>query len=181
MKTVFIKPVQEGWLYSLSKKYLKSLSSSEHNAIEDYTRSYGHFSGSRLNLCARFTKFCNRDIKGRIKTIDRIIETSKLPKAITVYRGTSLHYEDRTFKKNVYTIGARFTDKGFVSTSLKKAISFNFGDLVLEIRLPKGFPAIYLQSISAFGGEKELLLPRNTIFTVLRTQPHPVLDVHRGG
>lgn len=65
--------------------------------------------------------------------------------------------------------GDTFRDKGFISTSISpKIVSYlDEGDLGLEIRVPKGTKGIYVEKVSRFKGEKELLLNRGTKFRVI--------------
>ncbi|MEI8378110.1 MAG: ADP-ribosyltransferase [bacterium] len=98
-----------------------------------------------------------------IKELDRIFENSVLPENVTVYRGVSQNTANK-----VLTSGGIYKDKGFVSTSYKRAEADTFGSHILEIEVPKGSKAIDMKTALPHtrweDWEEELLLPRNSRF-----------------
>lgn len=97
--------------------------------------------------------------------IDSAIAKSVLTSDTVVYRGVNL--TAFTNKLDTLQPGETITDKGFVSTSgsLATAATFSRG-LVMEIRLPAGSRALYVEDFSASKGEEEdeYLLPRGSTF-----------------
>ena len=61
-------------------------------------------------------------------------------------------------------IGTRLTEKAFMSTSPTAP----WGGIRLEVYLPKGAQAMYVDPISVFRGEREILVQRNSTFEVKR-------------
>lgn len=75
---------------------------------------------------------------------------------VVVYRGT-----EKKMSKS-------FLDKGFTSTTYEHASAADFGE-VISIRIPKGTRVLKLSGSSNEGhpgGESEILLPRNSTFTI---------------
>lgn len=68
--------------------------------------------------------------------------------------------------------GDVFQDKGFVSTTIKSDLNFAPGASKLEIRVPKGSKGIYIQSISQYKSEQEMLLNRGSKFKVIEENPN---------
>jgi hypothetical protein len=107
-----------------------------------------------------------KDFSGRI---DSAIAKHKTTKGIHVYRGITPE-DGNSFKK-----GKRYTDKGFVSTSLDPGTAHFFSTMdflpgtghVVHIKVPKGSKALYMNQqnlTSAHEAEHEVLLPRNSKF-----------------
>ena len=63
-------------------------------------------------------------------------------------------------------IGSDYVDHGYMSTSISKGASFG-GSAKLIIKVPKGTPGIYLESISRYKSEQEFLLARSTKLRIL--------------
>jgi len=102
--------------------------------------------------------------------LDELIESSfegtSLPEPIIVYRGSDWDvfedFDDLT--------GDIISDDAFVSTSMVKGIAEAHSDgLVMEIRLPKGTQAIYMDKwkVTGWDTESELLLPKGSKFKVI--------------
>lgn len=71
--------------------------------------------------------------------------------------------------------GDSFVDKGFVSTSRRHSVSNGFGGGVTRLHIESAHPslkAIDVYGISQHPNEAEVLLPRNTKFTVKRRVEH---------
>lgn len=111
--------------------------------------------------------------------MDTFIETGpRVPEDLVVYRGFGTYSTVLTQKQ-----GTRFTDPGFVSTSLnhKKAADFGSydpgsgGTIIAEIKVPKGAKAGFVTGISpSFQGnssESELVLPRSSQFKIIGSRP----------
>jgi hypothetical protein len=92
--------------------------------------------------------------------IDRAIDKYRLPRQATVYRGMG----EGAHVNRLNTVGQRFRDDGFVSTTRSSEIADEgFGGTLAEIRLPEGFPAAPFELLGSgelTETEQELLLPR---------------------
>jgi hypothetical protein len=115
-----------------------------------------------INTALRKGKLPSEEhLANKVKHLDSWLEKSKTSEPIKVYRKVSGHYAE--ILKSVMFPGAKFMDRGFISTSINNGWS---GDLHFEIDVPKGSRGAYVAPMSSHPGEKEFLLPRETKFTV---------------
>lgn len=117
-----------------------------------------------INDCLRTKANCNDP------QVDRITEwlnENELPKDIQVYRGIPAGAY-ATFLKSIAFTGAKFKDKGFLSTSTNPGFSqvWAEGSLFLTINAPKGAKAATIKGKNEYDNEYEVLFQRNTIFEV---------------
>jgi len=100
-----------------------------------------------------------------IKSIDRIINKSPmLPSNINMFRGV-----DMSWRGKLYSIGEVFSDKAFISTSLNYKTASWFagsgGKSVIYITYSnRKIKGLWLDTEN----EEEVLLPRNTVFKVMK-------------
>lgn len=81
------------------------------------------------------------------------------------YRGVPKHIfnkRDRSVK-----VGDVLEDPAFSSTTLDPNMTHGFGETMVEIRVPKGYPALWMETFTAHSGESEVLLRRGTRFRYL--------------
>jgi hypothetical protein len=126
-------------------------------------KSYTGFGFSRINKILR-------DTKGNIESIDEGDKTKRevmlidalfsladpLTEPITLYRGVRLE----AFTKEDY---------GFISTTYNIQQASNYANLkccIMEINVPVGTRCIFVEKISHYEHEKEVLLPRNGKFVL---------------
>lgn len=151
------------------------LSENERKAIEDYKNS-----SLKVNRDAR-----SGNETDTTRALDSAIQKSTLSTNATVLRGINPN-PDRSplpTRENEesgrmeflsdYT-GMEFSDSGFISTTFSKDIANDFvipgHAIVFEIDVPRGSKALYISGIKEYSGkdnEHELLLPRNTKFSVV--------------
>lgn len=86
-------------------------------------------------------------------------------KPITVYRGTSFSQFGGTYVDESI-VGKTFEDKGFMSTSVGGRAAFG-GSVLLQIECPTGTPMAFVQSISHYSDENEMLLAAGTRYKVM--------------
>lgn len=112
-------------------------------------------------------------IENYIKGATSALEKSPLKEDVIAHRGigNSLHnmlgvdksmLSDSNFLDSL--IGTQFVDKGFVSAG--GSVEDAWGGVKLHILCPKGTKAMYVDPISAFKGEHELLIQRNSTFAI---------------
>ena len=114
-----------------------------------------------------------------IKNLDNLIGKYPLPAQLTVYRGM---YTDSEFLARLNQ-QQYFQDKGFISTSRSSVVANDFAQMakgfsgikdgeavMMKINLPKGFKAAPIETAvdSQFAEQREVLLPRNTVFKVTK-------------
>jgi len=106
----------------------------------------------------------------KVKALDNAMKKSVLKSPLTVYHGMGDKEGEMFGDKGA---GSTFTNSAFMSTSTRKTIASNFSRSekskrrILVIDLPAGSNAI------AYGDtkyESEVLLPRNSSFTITRTR-----------
>lgn len=107
------------------------------------------------------------------------IKLCSLPEPLTVYRGTSVLIFDGKNPRNYIKKNKEVTMKNFLSTSLAKSEAFNFTKkvaknpgIMLEIELPKGYPALWVKPLSFHKLEQEVLLMPSITFDILDYNEH---------
>jgi hypothetical protein len=124
----------------------------EYSGLNHDLREGNSLTGTRLTLAANLdSALAKGDIKGGI-----------------YYRGIDGTRATKMFGPEI-NIGDSVTDKGFISTSKSQATAheFSHGGVILEITADKGMHGMDVTAISSVGnGEKEVILPRGSKFTV---------------
>ena len=108
------------------------------------------------------------DLSKFINKMDSIIEKSPpLKENLTVYRGVDGLFLNGN-KISTFDVGQTFDDSAFVSTSLIPMNIANRRPILLEIEVPKGTKAAYLEKYTGVKnyGQQELLLGRNNKFEI---------------
>lgn len=120
-------------------------------------------------------------LRDQIEVIDGAISRSPgFAEDTVVYRGID--------HNPGFVLGDSFLDRGFASASMDSQASEEFalldthGAVMLEINVPKNFPAAYISKVAGNAGELEVLLPRNVEFMVankyIRTSSSPDFGTH---
>lgn len=98
------------------------------------------------------------------KELDTYLAKSELPMDMVLSRKVSGEYAK--ILKSVIMEGTKFIDHGYVSTSTSTGVWS--GSLQMHISVKKGQKGAYVDSVSTYKGEKEVLLPRGSAFTVTK-------------
>jgi len=164
----------------LPGRYPSDPAKSALDELRDYTGG-GH---RRVNSAARGTweetfgeKPTEAVLRTQFERADRISSTMRpVADDVKVYRGThvdqfGLDVDAATHAQVMETLkpGARFIEDGFSSTSIhpKSAFSTKSNNAVrLTIEVPKGTRAAYVDDISQYQGERELLLDKGREYVV---------------
>lgn len=94
-----------------------------------------------------------------IENIDQAMEP--IPEELTVYRA-----QDRQFFPADLDVGEYTWDNAFVSTTFSPRVMETFGGankIKMTITVPEDYPAVYLEPITSYKNEQEILLPRGSI------------------
>jgi hypothetical protein len=91
--------------------------------------------------------------------LDSVLNTNTLGVDASLFRRVGATGEGAPKLK----VGSTFTDKGYVSTTVKPATG---GDFAMRIKAPASTKGAYIESATYKRGEQEFLLPRNTSFRV---------------
>lgn len=109
--------------------------------------------------------------KYKVKKLDKIIKRSHIPISLTVYRGTSYEY----FQKTSLIRGNKFTNLIYYSTSIdlhtvttfRSTMNSSDRELIIEFQLPRNYNALWINPVSYHPKELEILLNRNLTFEIL--------------
>lgn len=139
-------------------EWLKTVSSTEKAGVVKYTsNAYGD-----MNRYLRGQQSSTSYAK-EIEAAKKALSKASLPQETIVRRGSGYNMLNElglgsvTPQNKDKFIGAIVQDKGFVSTSPSPSGGFS-GSIEYVIKLPKGSQAMYIDSISRFQGEQELLI-----------------------
>jgi hypothetical protein len=150
-----------------SEDWIKSLSKEEITAIRKYTFNSGDKKPNR------FFERINAMLRGEMKEDKRLkyyadklscgINKDKLNHKVIAYRGSSVDFSHGA------KIGESFVSNQFISSSVIKSHALG-GDFQYTIFVREGARASYIEKLSHFPKQRELLLDRDTIFRVLYRQ-----------
>ena len=138
--------------------WLKTISATEKNGVVKYTSNAYRDMNRYLRGQSSSTNY-----EKEIKACKSALSKASLPQETIVRRGSSYNMLDElgigriTPQNKGNVIGAILQDKAFVSTSPVSGGGFS-GDIEYIIKVPKGSQAMYIDSISYYQGEKELLI-----------------------
>ncbi len=148
-----------------------TLSPDERNAIKKYTGS----SYRAMNTDLRTGHYATSSVKGYIDDCTSALAKCAIADDVVVYRGMgsqksvarlcSVSERDLAIQSvRDALIGTRITEKGFMSTAIVSGKAWSGAQL--EVYLPKGAHGMYVDPVSTFSGELELLLQRNSTFEI---------------
>ncbi len=145
-----------------SNKAYKKFNPSEREAIDAY--SMGAYQDINDYLNGKYPDY--KIGKEITKDIDNAILKYDLVDDVITYRGTSKKYYSDL------KVGDEFSLKMYCSTSLNENIAKTFMEdkenaIMLEIRVPKRTPSLYIGDNGAYEFEAELLLGRNLNYKVI--------------
>lgn len=150
----------EAWAKSVFRERVSPLFTKEEAAAMD---KYKLFGWNRINPYLRQGGVGDSRLEGQKLLLDSALKKQKLPSNVVLYRGLG--------DRNVLpAVGERFSDAGFISTSVDvQAISRFAGSkgILLEVQVPAGTNAAYLDMFKV-AGEREILLPRDLTFEVVK-------------
>lgn len=138
--------------------WLKTITSTEKSGVRTYTGSAYTDMNEYLRGQRKTTRYADE-----IKACQSALSKASLPRETIVRRGSGYNMLNElgigkiTPENKSKFIGAIVQDKGFVSTSPSPSGGFS-GSIEYVIKLPQGSQAMYVDSISRFQGEEELLI-----------------------
>ena len=101
------------------------------------------------------------------ETISGALKKNKIKNDVIVYRGMSLDPTEGI------EIGGLFRSKQFLSTSLIKKRALN-GEYEIIIYVKKGTLCAYIEELSVFPKQRELLLDKDNIYRVLSRKDNTI-------
>lgn len=163
--------------YHKDKNFVQSrwdndLTENERKGIVTYTSS----AYSTMNRDLRSDKLAGTRYEKEINAATKGLEKTLLAEDTVVFRGMTGGIDDFSIwsgipkselsKKSVQDslVGTKLLEKGFMSTGTNAGSAWS--GLKLEVYLPKGSQAMYVDPISQYQGEYEILVQRNSTFEI---------------
>lgn len=153
-----------------SEKWQTQISEQEENGLRSYTIS------PEINAEYRSGKLSSIGLR-QGPQIDSAISKFNLSENTSTIRGTSLgDLQKLGINSGVDLLGQRFSDKGYLSTSLSKQTATNFALLkknpvLLHLDIPAGVGrGAYIEPLSVYSDEYEFLLKRGAEFEIYNYQ-----------
>lgn len=132
---------------------------------EDGLVTYSGDSYTDMNTCLRFDEGCDEDIDSYNAAASAAMRPTT--RNTTVFRGANLRALGANNVEQLQAmVGATVRDHGFTSTSIHPESAFG-GEVSMQIDVPEGTPAAYLEDITQNPGENELLLNSGTRFQIM--------------
>ena len=160
---------------SLSRSYaewIKSLSPKEIHAIRKYTKNSLR-ENQRFSFFKRLNMMLESDnpkslkdykmLKSYSDTISEAIKRCSTPYDLVCYRGVNTRPVKSIMK------GEEFVYKSFISTSLFRKHAFKCKYLMI-IHIPKGIRAAYIDDISVYKGQFEVLIDKGYRYRLISIQ-----------
>lgn len=152
---------------NFSNKHWESLSLGDKNGIKTYTsQAY-----AAINDLLRTGKGENPTTRMWIDQCTSALEKSRIKEDCIVHRGIGNALPkvlgispEELASDPTAIVGKTFTDKGFVSTGVGQYDAW--GGVKMHIFVPAGSKGMYVDPVSTYKGEHELLLQRNSSFVV---------------
>ena len=154
-----------------SQEWIDSLSEKEKYAIEKYTFNSGDQKPNRfferLNAMLRGDIAEDKKLRGYAETISGALKKSKIEHDVIAYRNLDIPLY------NEFEVNDLVTENQFISTSVVQSAALDKAYKVL-IYVPKGSCCAYIEKISKYPKQRELLLDKNTIFRVISKKKNSI-------
>lgn len=151
------------------------LTANERNGVVTYTSNFYSQMNRTLRSNAHGLAGEDSKVKKAIDNCTSALEKTKIKEDVWVYRGMGdadalsawtgipkASLSDKAVQNSL--IGTRLTEKAFMSTGTSQASAWS--GINLEVCLPAGSKAMYVDPISHYKGEYEVLVQRNSTFEV---------------
>ncbi|ANH91522.1 protein phosphatase [Streptomyces sp. SAT1] len=150
-------------------KFLDDLTPESREAL----RTYSGNEYDLINGHLRFGAPVDDALKHTIAEMDDVMDTRPVPEDIMIVRGTGVDHVKvggRAIDSPLDMLGGTFDDKAFTSTALGKTPPppFDQKPVWMHLRVAKGTPALWIDHLSKYPGERELLLARGSEYKVTR-------------
>ncbi|WP_369389179.1 ADP-ribosyltransferase [Streptomyces sp. CG1] len=136
-------------------------------------RTYSGNEYDLINGHLRFGHGLDDSLKHTITEMDKVMDTRPVPEDVMIVRGTGVDHikiDGRPLKSPLDMQGGVFDDKAYTSTALGKTPPppFDSKPVWMHLRVPKDTPALWIDHLSKYPGERELLLARGSEYKVTR-------------
>ena len=147
-----------------SQTWIKDLTEKEKHAIKKYTFNSGDQKPNRffecLNAMLRGDLPENGKLQEYAETISKALKKNTIKHDIIAYRGMTIDPSDGI------PVNGLYRPKQFFSTSIVKNRALN-GTYKIVIYVKKGSSGAYIENLSYFQSQRELLLDKDNIYRVL--------------
>lgn len=180
-KALWFKTLQQTREYfeKVQTKYLNDLSKFDSNAydtIQYYTGSFSSFNEPLRKIKYTGDNVMEQGFVNQIKALTRAIDGCKLEQDMWVQRGLStLNIASGitiTGKEKMEDlqklVGQSFEHPSFYSAGAAKGTGFVNSSIIINTYCPKGTKALYVDSISNFSGENEIILQRGYTYRITK-------------
>lgn len=155
-----------------SEEWIKQLTEKEKHAIRKYTYNSGDRKPNRfferLNAMLRGERQKDKRLAEYADVISGALQKNKLEHDVVCYRSMDFDPYEK------YKIGEIFTDSQFISTSIIEKATLN-KDFKLVFFVPQNSRSGYIESLSKFPRQRELLLDKDCKLRVLSRQKNKVI------
>jgi hypothetical protein len=139
----------------------------------DALRTYSGNEYDLINSHLRFGDDLDPSLKRTIDEMDDVMGARPVPENVMVVRGTGVDHiriDGQPLKSPLEMEGGVFDDKAFTSTALGKTPPppFDSKPVWMHLRVPKDTPALWIDHLSKYPGERELLLAKGSAYKVTR-------------
>ncbi|WP_279617006.1 ADP-ribosyltransferase, partial [Streptomyces yokosukanensis] len=150
-------------------KFLDDLSPESREAL----RTYSGNEYDQINSHLRFGHDLDPSLKHTIEEMDKVMGARPVPEDIMIVRGTGVDHVKvggHPIDSPLDMLGGTFDDKAFTSTALGRTPPppFDSKPVWMHLRVPKDTPALWIDHLSKYPGERELLLARGSEYKVTR-------------
>ncbi|MFB7598790.1 ADP-ribosyltransferase [Streptomyces sp. NPDC056160] len=150
-------------------KFLDDLPAESRDAL----RTYSGNEYDLINGHLRFGGPLDDSLKHTIAEMDKVMDTRPVPEDLMVIRGTGVDHVKvggRPIDSPLDMLGGTFDDKAFTSTALGRTPPppFDQKPVWMHLRVPKDTPALWIDHLSKYPGERELLLAKGSEYKVTR-------------
>ena len=155
-----------------SDEWIRQLTEKEKHAIRKYTYNSGDKKPNRfferLNAMLRGDIAEDKKLREYADTISGALQKNRLNHDVVCYRSMDFDPYEK------YKIGEIFTDSQFISTSIIEKAALN-KDFKLVFFVPKSSRSGYIEPLSKFPIQRELLLDKDCKLRVLSRQKNKVI------
>ena len=155
-----------------SEKWINGLTDGEKRAIRKYTYNSGDKKPNRfferLNAMLRGDIAEDKKLREYADIISGALQKNRLNHDVVCYRSMDFDPYEK------YKIGEIFTDSQFISTSIIEKAALN-KDFKLVFFVPKSSHSGYIEPLSKFPTQRELLLDKDCKLRVLSRQKNKVI------
>lgn len=178
---VWCKSIAESKKKFTGVEKIKSITEKEKEALISYTGSYSSINNPLRGIGYEYSNM-NPEKKGqfikKVKAMTSAIDKCKLGFDAWVQRGTNqinlpgggkLDYNISSGKL-AGLVGTSFKDHGFVSAGAAKDTGFTTKGIIMNIYCPKGTKGAYVENISEYDDENEIILQRGYTYNITKAE-----------